>query len=146
VSTETKKMNPEIKERWIAALESGEYPQGRGLLVRDGNYCCLGVLTDLAVKDGVCEWTDGRGVMEPGDGDDEGYLEDGTTPNDVQEWAGLPDCNPSVSVPAELAERLWPGDEDEHGPVAVPQSASLAELNDAGAEFSEIAALIRSEL
>lgn len=46
-------MNPKIKEMWIEALESGEYKQGHGQLEKDGQFCCLGVLCDLAIKDGV---------------------------------------------------------------------------------------------
>lgn len=44
----TQKMHPELKAKWIEALRSGRYKQGRGGL-RDGDncYCCLGVLADL---------------------------------------------------------------------------------------------------
>lgn len=39
------KLPAEIKQKWLDALRSGEYKQGKGRL-RDGNgaYCCLGVL------------------------------------------------------------------------------------------------------
>lgn len=38
-------MTPELKAKWIAALRSGEYQQGRGRLRTDDNrFCCLGVL------------------------------------------------------------------------------------------------------
>jgi hypothetical protein len=42
-------MNAELKQKWIAALRSGDYEQARFDLVdrdRDGavSYCCLGVL------------------------------------------------------------------------------------------------------
>ena len=38
-------MTPELKARWIAALRSGEYTQGRNALkTPEGHYCCLGVL------------------------------------------------------------------------------------------------------
>jgi hypothetical protein len=41
-------MDAELKKRWVAALRSGEFKQGRGLL-RDGDqYCCLGVLCSVA--------------------------------------------------------------------------------------------------
>lgn len=46
-------MNPEIKAKWVAALRSGEYKQGRAYLRFDGAHCCLGVLCELAVKAGV---------------------------------------------------------------------------------------------
>lgn len=41
-------MNPEIKAKWVAALRSGKYKQGRGRLKNTNNeYCCLGVLCAL---------------------------------------------------------------------------------------------------
>lgn len=39
-----KKLPEDFKQRWIAALRSGEYQQTRhGGLIRDGKYCCLAV-------------------------------------------------------------------------------------------------------
>lgn len=35
------------KTRWLAALRSGEWRQGRARLERDGAYCCMGVLAKL---------------------------------------------------------------------------------------------------
>ena len=40
-------MEKELKDRWIAALRSGEFRQGRGYLCRYGEYCCLGVLAAI---------------------------------------------------------------------------------------------------
>lgn len=59
------KMNPEIKEKWLTALRSGDYAQGKGFLCKveeDGSkaYCCLGVLTDLYIQEMGFEWE--RGV------------------------------------------------------------------------------------
>ena len=41
-------MTPELKSRWLAALRSGEYEQGRNTMNRQGRMCCLGVLCDVA--------------------------------------------------------------------------------------------------
>ncbi len=45
-------MKKELRDKWVAALRSGNYKQGRQKLhVRLGNdheYCCLGVLCDVA--------------------------------------------------------------------------------------------------
>jgi hypothetical protein len=42
-------MDAELKAKWIAALRSGEYEQGKGnLRARNGTYCCLGVLCKVA--------------------------------------------------------------------------------------------------
>lgn len=35
-------MNPEVKERWLSALRSGDYSQARGQLKNQLGYCCLG--------------------------------------------------------------------------------------------------------
>jgi hypothetical protein len=42
------KLNPELKKKWIDALRSGKYNQGRTYLAKNNNYCCLGVLADLS--------------------------------------------------------------------------------------------------
>lgn len=52
-------MVPEVKVAWLEALRSGEYQKTTGRLARKYGedtvgYCCLGVLTDLASKEGVC--------------------------------------------------------------------------------------------
>lgn len=41
-------MNPELKAKWVAALRSGKYEQGHEYLNKDGKFCCLGVLCDVA--------------------------------------------------------------------------------------------------
>ena len=43
----TMKMPPDIKQRWIDALRSGQYPQGHGRLQVAGRFCCLGVLCEV---------------------------------------------------------------------------------------------------
>lgn len=53
-------MNLEIRDRWVAALRSGKYKQGEGVLresiIVDGvtlySYCCLGLLADIVDPDG----------------------------------------------------------------------------------------------
>ncbi len=45
-------MKADIAIMWVDALESGEYEQGIGKLQPEpGKFCCLGVLTDLYVKE-----------------------------------------------------------------------------------------------
>lgn len=43
-------MDPELKTKWVAALRSGEYTQGRGYLYHPltNSFCCLGVLCAVA--------------------------------------------------------------------------------------------------
>lgn len=117
-------MNPEIRARWTAALRSGDYRQGsRALATEDGEYCCLGVLCDLAVRAGIIpapaadDYSDGCGLRF---GDARDYL-----PLGVTEWAGLAAESPVVGVPG-----------------GEPGEEPLAFLNDNGIGFGEIADLI----
>lgn len=53
----------QVYDLWIAALRSGKYKQGLGLLNDEqGGFCCLGVLCDLAGRDGGPSW-EGRQFM-----------------------------------------------------------------------------------
>jgi hypothetical protein len=100
------KMNPEVRARWTAALRSGDYPQTTGALRRlpeqatDGTcegYCCLGVLTDLWLKDGNDE-------LVPGDlvGDEETLASvwddvEQMLSAPVAQWAGLGSSDPILA-------------------------------------------------
>jgi hypothetical protein len=47
-------MNQDVKALWLAALRSGEFQQGKKRLRNmDDTYCCLGVLCELAVREGA---------------------------------------------------------------------------------------------
>lgn len=41
-------MDATLKAKWIAALRSGKFKQGRGQLRKGNEYCCLGVLCKVA--------------------------------------------------------------------------------------------------
>ena len=53
-------MDPEIKLEFVAALRSGDYAQGFNALHRNGCFCVMGVLTDLAAHRGIVEWYPSR--------------------------------------------------------------------------------------
>lgn len=78
------KMNPEIKQKWVEALRSGDYKQARSCLYdpETNSYCCLGVLTDIYRK----ELNRSKCFLAGG------YLSDNT-----QEWAGLSSCDPIIN-------------------------------------------------
>jgi hypothetical protein len=132
-------MNPDVKKRWVAALRSGEYVQGVRALKRRTEsggleYCCLGVLCDLAARDGVCtEQIKGAAVL---------YDTCRTfMPDSVVEWAGLSGCDPGIlAVPnAVFAEsKLMPFDK----PISLP----LSYLNDKDVPFERIATFIEEQL
>lgn len=110
-------MNKEIKEKWIAALESDEYRQTQGYLKDRGGFCCLGVLCDLYSKETDTPWQieDGLCVM----GGSSGVL-----PTEVMEWSNIPNA--------------W-GDHQNKEYVI----QSLTAYNDNGKNFKEIAEIIR---
>lgn len=70
---------PSVRKLWAAALRSGKYKQGFGQLRYKNKYCCLGVLTDLAVKAGVLDKKIGLATLT------HGFL----PPDEVVAWAGL---------------------------------------------------------
>jgi hypothetical protein len=45
-----KPMKKAWKKRWVAALRSGKFAQGRSALRDEDSYCCLGVLKAVACK------------------------------------------------------------------------------------------------
>ena len=109
-------MNQDIKTRWIAALRSGKYKQGRdGLKNDDGTFCCLGVLCEV------------MGIIPDGD-QYEG--EDAFLPKSIMEATGL-------TNDASLADDVAFRDSARY---------SLVELNDAGADFNFIADVIEKQL
>lgn len=111
-------MNKRIKAKWLEALRSGKYKQGRERL-RDVNkgtatyeYCCLGVLADCAAMD----WDQRFANV-----DDE----------------VMPLCEMDL-LPTNVADRRY-------GLDLVAQK-ELAEMNDEGATFTVIADWIEQEL
>ena len=129
-------MNQEIKKLWVAALRSGNYVQGKNALCQESpegpHFCCLGVLCDLAVAADVTE----QSLTEDKGNTVRAYREDLTLPNTVPATAVLPH---SVVMWANLnsAHPMVLADGYEHG---------LAQLNDSGSTFSEIADLIEKHL
>jgi hypothetical protein len=121
-------MNSEVKEKWIAALRSGKYEQSKGTLRTVNNeFCCLGVLCDLYNQ----EQENNLWGQNENDLRDYTFLtEDKLPPSVVITWAGLYERNPSVNV-------------DLYG---YTQIRSVAEMNDQGFDFNEIADLIEAQL
>ena len=82
--SEFERMNPVVKELWLAALRSGDREQGKGYLNVDGKFCCLGVLCEVAIESGV-------GVTKQ---EDLGTYYYGSRssfpPKAVYDWSGLP--------------------------------------------------------
>lgn len=122
-------MKSRIKKMWLKALRSGKYAQCEGQLVDESNpkttkFCCLGVLTNLYVEEtGDAEaW---KSKYADDDPDTATVLDEA-----VVVWAGLPDENPDVK-----------GISDKNGYAY----DTLAEMNDSGHSFKEIADIIEKQ-
>jgi hypothetical protein len=135
-------MDKDIKTKWIAALRSGEYKQTTGVLARmhysspDGSqlhHCCLGVLCEVVgLKREPTPWNINIHQYFTGHHEEEGWPEavETTLPDALAKSLGFPQA--------------------EHGTDGdgwLPESrVSLAQLNDDGSTFDEIADLIEQEL
>jgi hypothetical protein len=51
-------MDEKVKAKWLEALRSGKYKQGRQGLRKVDSFCCLGVLCDLLNPNGWRQITD----------------------------------------------------------------------------------------
>ena len=55
------KLKAQVKRDWLAALRGGEYKQVKSTLcaTKDGEdrFCCLGVMGDLDVRNGLADWS-----------------------------------------------------------------------------------------
>lgn len=88
-------MRQDIALRWAERLESGQDKQGRTVLRRGDELCCLGVLCEIAVEDGVIpepscpdgNWTMGK-YFYGANGND------CTLPREVMAWADILDPVP----------------------------------------------------
>lgn len=111
----------EAQEKWLQALESGQYKQGKDVLRDDEDcFCCLGVACDLFIPETVDQGGYGYWYGEGAD------CEDSVAPKSVVEKLHL------LSQNGKIAGR------DEYEP-----NSCLAQLNDNGQTFKQIAAFIR---
>jgi len=119
-------MNPDIKNRWTTKLRSGEYKQGRNNLRvydvanEEERFCCLGVLCEIAVEDGIIPPANTTSVVRRY-GVDEAYGSIGILPTVVKEWAELDYPN---------------------GGYGIGDVHALSNDNDTGKSFDQIADII----
>lgn len=111
-------MKRSIRDAWVNALRSGEYTQGTGnlhMVTPEGQheYCCLGVLCDLAEQAGEVnsKRIDGTHRVAytyaaEGDGPVREWSETHFAPAPVRKWSGLASGDPTVDadVPRSLSE------------------------------------------
>lgn len=127
-------MKDSLRKQWVAALRSGKYKQGEGKLRKlavdpetceptgEQQFCCLGVLCDLVepnqwkkADSSDEEWANGRGLDEDGD-----------------------EC---TNMPRKALQKKLGLDRPvtRSGPTDETIAGKLAEMNDDGKSFAEIA-------
>lgn len=103
-------MHKHIADQWVAALRSGKFTQTRGTLESEfGNNCCLGVLCNLALVEGACDYEKDEHGRVSFNGQDE-YL-----PPQVRNWAGMKSNSGKVKIKDKYGDQI---------------EVTLAELND----------------
>jgi len=135
-------MKKKIAEKWIKALRSGKYRQGKKVLKQRSKrgvvrHCCLGVLCELYQKEHDRKMEIKQTSPAPGDEvpkDCKLYRfhdSTATLPKRVMRWAGM-----------QSDEGFVPFDNYDYG---YEGSKTLAELNDNGCPFKEIADIIAKD-
>ena len=119
------------QEKWLSALESGEYKQTKSALARESkngkrSFCCLGVACDVSQKS---EW------------EESSFKANGKYKGPFL----ITYINETESLPASVMR--WLSMKDDEGRFSDgPGSGSscLTEMNDKGASFKKIAKFIRA--
>lgn len=128
-------MKQEIKDRWVARLRDPDSLQTKGALRRGDGRCCLGILCDIAVEDGIIHtkaadfvddneettWYYGEDISE-----EEYLLSDATLPEAVREWAGFITANGEWTFTPEKDVTMGPHLYE----AGETHQLSLIELND----------------
>ncbi len=130
-------MNPEVKEKWLAALRSGDYTQGQDVLWHKNKFCCLGVLCDIHAKEtnNLHQWEKVYCY----------FGHDIDLPDEVTKWAGLKDRNPLI--PVEVIKKVESAFLILEKPsYRTVEKIDLATINDNCIPFNEIADLIEEAL
>jgi hypothetical protein len=146
-SRNRKNMKKAIAEKWVAALRSKKYKQGRRALkvkTKSGTtrHCCLGVLCELYQKAVPANKKFVTNRRKSGKKDIRA-LPAGTTIF----CFGKEPVNGEAVLPARV--RRWAGMYDDHGTIRPPSvhdayPDSLAELNDDGFSFAHLLDIIET--
>jgi hypothetical protein len=150
-------MLQEVAQEWVKALRSGNYKQTHGYLnILESNerdvpvgFCCLGVLCEIAVNDGLVDNLDIYDVNADSRRRFDARTYDGASallPGKVGQAYGIHDGDGGSLTIAEVREFISPdvlreiggGQGEEFDNIKV----TLVDLNDSGATFEQIANVI----
>jgi len=89
-------MYKKYADKWVKALRSGNYQQGKGALCKDNNFCCLGVLCDVIKDDfDIKEISSPHGIRYSFEDSESNFC----IPIDLVPKLGLKSTDPSVPTP-----------------------------------------------
>lgn len=118
-------MNERVKNLWVKAAKSGEFEQIRGQLHDGKGYCILGVLAALALSEGVCTYAPGHKF----DG------RENSLSFNIMKWA-------EIDYDHEKGELKLTKGAGKVKLVYKGRETTLADLNDSGLSFKELAKVI----
>ena len=130
-------MKPEIKARWLAALRSGDYRQGKYRLREGNDFCCLGVLCDVLSSDAGGEWVKPKEQKSAWPVTEHTYQFRCRSDSEMQEAAG--------GLLHERVAEIAGLNPNQLGVSFVPH-LTLADLYDQGKSFDQIADVIEKHL
>jgi hypothetical protein len=145
------KLKPAVKALWLNGLRSGEFEQCRGKLSDGTGYCCLGVLSELASREGVCEKEVSEETFMVRNGSHAVPMTETTVrydgdinylPYEVTRWA-FEDADEYL-MPIEHYIKENPSVLASNGDMAT--KTTLSQLNDQGFTFEQIADIIEEQM
>lgn len=99
-------MRADRAKLWVEELRSGKYEQAQASLrTEDDKFCCLGVLCELAVAEGILEPPTLQGFSRDYYYQSDGFKTSTYLPESVQKWAGMSTRAGEFNVNDSLAER-----------------------------------------
>lgn len=127
------------RRMWLAALRSGDYKQTTMTLRDEDGFCCLGVACDVYLNSGdapkSAKWLK-TNEFQPKKSD----IKTGVLPETVKDWLGLKDEAGEFYVRTKKAD--WTTFSIDGKKYT---QESLAEINDNGKTFKQIAKIIENE-
>lgn len=91
-------MNKDVKEKWLAALPEFEQAQGQLGVAGTNRRCCLGVLCEVAVREGIIPPPTETGTSVVYGAEEDYGGSELVLPSQVMAWAGIDEASPLVYV------------------------------------------------
>jgi len=131
-----------LQRDWIAKLRSGDYAQTQGFLHDESGYCCLGVALEHVIGVQPEAQSEGHWIYSLQASDGRNVAMSDTLSDSCAATLGLRSGDAIIEkemIPVDEASNLWI-----RMSLGDCQTVSLAEMNDYGLTFQEIADFIEA--